>query len=80
MDPVGLIRQKPSKRIKNTNCPFSLIVKLSRNLGVPSLIEIEMNHNHPTQALQVLTFRDINPAVSDEIRTMYKMDYTPARA
>ena len=49
MDPVGLIRQKPSKRIKNTNCPFSLIVKLSRNLGVPSLIEIEMNHNHPTQ-------------------------------
>ena len=39
-----------------------------------------MNHNHPTQALQVLTFRDINPAVSDEIRTMYKMDYTPTRA
>ena len=81
MDPMGLKRQKPSKRIKNSNCPFSLIVKLSRNLGViPSLIEIEMKHNHPTQALKVLTFRDINPTVSDEIRTMYEMDHTPARA
>ena len=81
MNPLDVKRLKPSKRIKNTNCPFSMIIKLSKSINtIPSLVEIEMNHNHPTQALQVLTFRDIDKNVSDSIRTMFEMDYTPARA
>ena len=61
MDAADVLSRNPSKRIKNTNCRFSLVIKL---LKVPTttynaLVYIEWNHNHSVTALQTLSFKDI---------------------
>ena len=37
--------EKACKRFKNTNCPFSLVIRLSKD-SCPSLITVNWNHNH----------------------------------
>ena len=81
MNPVELLKEKPSKRIKNTNCPFSLILKLKKTEGpFPCVVELEWDHNHPILALQSLSFKDIPENVSAEINHMYENGYTPGLA
>ena len=43
------LASKPTKRFKNTNCPFSLIVRIGQNIedeDFSSSIDIEWSHNH----------------------------------
>ena len=48
MCPPEILVSKPAKRFKNTNCPFSRVVRLGKDVDAEynSIIEIEWNHNH----------------------------------
>ena len=81
MNPKQLLKGKPSKRLKNTDCPFSMVFKVKREIDdFPCVVELEWNHNHPVQALQALSFKDIPAHVVDRIRDMYGHGYTPGLA
>ena len=72
MNPKPILCDKPQKRFKNTNCQFSLIVRLSRTeKECGSLPDIEWNHNHPTNSLHALSFKDIPPAVIETIKDIF---------
>ena len=43
-------------------------------------MELEYNHNHPVNALQTLTFKDISINTRDQIKTMYQNGFTPRLA
>ena len=81
---TGRIRcEKPSKRVKNTNCPFSLSIKFRNEIigdQPPGRIELEWNHNHTVASAQALTFKDISAESKEKIKTMFENGYTPALA
>ena len=57
-----VLKNTPAKRMKNTNCPFNMTIRIYRNLeisGKACHIDIEWNHNHPLATLQVSSFNDI---------------------
>lgn len=81
MNPKEVLRKKPSKRLKNTNSPFSMVFKLRRMPNeFPCRIDLEWNHNHPVRALQALSFKDIPSKICDQINGMFERGYTPGRA
>ena len=75
---------QPSKILKNTNCPFNLILKLRKlqvePLEFPCRLEISWNHNHSVQGLQSLSFRDIPKHVSERIWKLFDEGLTPSLA
>ena len=78
-----ILGSNPSKRIKNNNCPFSLIVKHRRRApanGYAKVIEIEWTHNHSIRALQTMTFNDINVDTKLRIVQLFEKGYTPSLA
>ena len=81
---IGRIRcEKPSKLVKNTNCPFSLSIKFRNEIigdQPPGRIELEWNHNHTIASAQALTFKDISTESKEKIKTMFENGYTPALA
>ena len=47
--PGEVLASKPTWRFKNTNCPFSMVVRISRDAeheDFPSTIHAEWSHNH----------------------------------
>ena len=81
-NPVETLKRNPSKRMKNTDCPFSLsfkILKIPAN-GMSCNISLQWNHNHPVNSLQALSFKDIPAHIRDEITDMYHRQYTPGLA
>ena len=71
---------KPDKRCKNTSCPFVLTIKIHNlsyrkrrspeslyNEDMPCEIHITYRHNHNTQVLQALSYRD----VGEESKNVY---------
>ena len=81
MSPAEVLTQKPSKRMKNTNCPFSMSVKLSKDLAIAdSLITLEWNHNHPVKSLQSLSFKDVPADVKNKICELFESGSLPGAA
>ena len=81
MNPKEVIAAKPSKRLKNTDCPYSLTVKLRKvSDEYPCEMDLEWNHNHPVDALQSLSFKDVAKNVTQKIKQMFENGYTPALA
>ena len=81
--PGDILGTKPNKRFKNTNCPFSLAVKIGKNAQsahFPSIIDIEWNHNHAVEALHSLSFKDIPTYVTDKILDMFDNGLLPGAA
>ena len=81
--PGDILATKPNKRFKNTNCPFSLVVRIGKNAQSAdfySTINIEWNHNHAVEALHSLTFKDIPTPVVDKILDMFDNGLLPAAA
>ena len=74
--------------MKNTDCPFSLCLKLRNSPSpesetvdpYPCVVSLQWNHNHPVKSLQALGFKDIPSAVSERIMAMFKRGYTPGLA
>ena len=67
---------KENTEQKNTNCPFSLTLKVNNeqyrkkrpadsyfDLQFPCEIHIKYEHNHPTLALNTMSFQDISETV-----------------
>jgi hypothetical protein len=70
MHPHAVLCEKPEKRF-NTNCGFSLIARLSSKEGHNSVLDIEWNHNHPTDSLPALSFKDITADVIEKIKDLF---------
>jgi ribosomal protein S17 len=54
--PAQVLASKPSKRFKNTHCPFLLVVRLGKTQDTDfnSTVDIEWNHNHSVDSLHSL--------------------------
>ena len=81
MNPCSVLQRRPSKRLKNNDCPFSMVFRLKK---IPDefscLLDIEWNHNHVIQAGHSFSFEDISSEVIERINTMYEHNYTPGLA
>ena len=81
MDAADQIRKCASKRIQNTDCPFRMTLKEKRSPDSFNYsLTISYHHNHPTTALQALSFRDISLATAEKIDSLFHLNYTPALA
>ena len=74
MNSKNILLSKPSKRFKNTDCPFSMVLKFQSNIndGYNCLLEIEWTHNHPVNSLQSLSFKDIRKDVATKINELFE--------
>ena len=69
--PDQVLASKPTKRFKNTNCPFSLIVRIGRNTeheDFSSSIDIEWRRNHSVDSLHSLSFKDIPDLIVRQLK------------
>ena len=82
MNSKEVVESKPSKRFKNTDCPFTMVLEFIRNpeSELNCVLEMEWIHNHPTKSLQALSFKDINPNVKTEMFTLFDKSFTPGLA
>ena len=84
MNAKAVIKEKPSARFRNTDCPFSLCIKFVRHdradNDYSALIEIDWEHNHSVDSLQALSFKDIPPDVSERVYGLFDKGYTPGLA
>ena len=75
---------KPDKRSKNTECPFVLTIKIHNSSykkrhpaennfdpNFPCEVHFSYDHNHNTQILQALTFREAFREVSQSSKDVY---------
>jgi hypothetical protein len=77
-----ILRKKPSKRLKNTNCPFTLSAKIDKDPSTlfPCKIEIDWSHNHQIDTLQANSFKDLSENVTDVIRQYFANGMSPGTA
>ena len=69
-DVDNCLQKQPSKRMQNTNCTFSLVIKKSNHEEYNSMIILKWNHNHSTTCLHSLTFKDISPDTKVKIKVI----------
>ena len=73
----AIVKSKPSKRFKNTDCPFAMTLKIKKANDVHNcVIHIEWNHNHPVHSLKSLSFKDINKNIREEIFWLFDKGFT----
>ena len=72
----------PSKRVKNTNCPYKLTIKKEKHSKVEydTTIDIEWCHNHPVKSLHALSFRDIADHIKIKVKDLYDRGLLPGAA
>ena len=81
MNAAEKVRKRPSKRLKNTDCPFHMSVKERRLEGEYRFqLNISYDHNHPTKAFHALTFRDLSTDIVEKITNLFAQNHTPALA
>ena len=78
--PCEIVQEKPSKRFKNTNCPFNMVIKLLKVGEFPYLITLEWHHNHPVSSFQAWSYKDIPLEILENIKELYAKGFTPAHA
>ena len=81
MNPPKVLAETPCKRIKNTNCEFSLVINfLKYDPHYTALLTIEWNHNHSVISLQSLGYKDIPPKVLEQVMTLFENGLLPGAA
>ena len=82
MNSKEIIKEKPFKRFKNKDCPFSMVLKFRRDKTSPFNCSLEMEwiHNHSINSLQSLSFKKINENVRQEILSYFDQGFTPGLA
>jgi len=82
MSPKEVLEKKPSKRFKNENCPFSMVLKQKRSTDehFATVLDLEWTHNHAIDSLQVNSFRDISDSTKECINDLFEIGYTPSLA
>lgn len=77
----GVLQKNVSVRIKNTNCPFSMVIRYKSVADeYPVIVKVDWDHNHSIDCLHSLSFKDIPEEVSSSIRDLFKNGFTPAHA
>ena len=77
-DTSSLLTEKPSKRMKNTSCPFSMTIKLDKSASSHTCaITIEWFHNHPLKSLQVNSFKDILTETAQKVKDFFDRGFSP---
>ena len=46
---------------------------------LPCIINIEWDHNHPIDSLQVNSFKDISPKTAAKVRELFENGYSPGK-
>ncbi|KAL9976567.1 hypothetical protein ACROYT_G013887 [Oculina patagonica] len=69
-DPQQKLYLNPSARVKNTNCPFQMIVKIDSE-GCCS-VDIEWDHNHLLETLESSFFRDLSPQCTEMVLKLFE--------
>ena len=60
--------------MKNTNCPFSMTVKLQKS---GCIVDLDWNHNHPVKSLQALSFKDISRNTQEKCKGYFQQGLSP---
>jgi hypothetical protein len=77
-DPQRRLKVDPTARVKNTNCPFQLVIKID-SYNVCS-IDLAWEHNHSTDNLEASNFKDLCTEVIEKIKKLYEAGHTPSTA
>ena len=77
-DPQRKQKLNPAARVKNTNCPFQMAVKIDAQNNC--VIDIEWEHNHSLCTLESSNFKELSIASIEEIKKLYEAGETPSTA
>lgn len=77
-DPQKKLLLNRSARVKKTNCPFQVFVKIACN-GCCT-IEINWDHNQSIEALEASNFNDISLEVINQVMKLFVRGCTPSTA
>ena len=64
--------------MKNTNCPFQLIIKINTS-GI-CFVDIDWAHNHNRINLEASNFKDISSSTIEKVKKLYQDGNTPSIA
>ena len=78
MDPQRKLKLNPAARMKNTNCPFQMAVKIDAQYSC--VIDIEWEHNHSLCTLESSNFKELSIASIEEMKKLYESGETPCTA
>lgn len=77
-DPQRKLKVNPSARVKNTNCPFQMIVKI--DVKGQCYVDVEWEHNHSVETLEASNFRDLSFECIEKVNKLYESGHTPSTA
>ena len=77
-DPQRKLSLNPTARVKNTNCPFQLIVKVT-HCDVCT-IDIDWDHNHATDNLEASNFKELSSDCVHKVHSLFEAGETPSTA
>ena len=77
-DPQRKLHTNPAARVKNTNCPFQLIIKINTS-GI-CFVDIDWAHNHNRINLEASNFKDISSSTIEKVKKLYEDGNTPSIA
>ena len=64
-DPQRKLKVNSSARVKNTNCPFQMIVKI--DVKGQCYVDVEWEHNHSVETLEASNFRDLSSECIEKV-------------
>ena len=82
-DSKSILEKKPTKRFRNTYCPFQMSIKIPKIVEDPQLccsIVLEHKHNHAVNSLQALSFKSISQETVDSITALFESGMTASQA
>ncbi len=77
-DPQRKLKLNPTARVKNTNCPFQMIVKINNCNGCT--VDVDWDHNHATDNLEASNFKELSANSVKKINCMFEQGETPSTA
>lgn len=72
------LHMNPSARVKNTNCPFQMNVKIDTQACCS--IEVEWEHNHSVATLEAFNFSSLSQECTEKVLKLFERGYTPSIA
>ena len=76
-NPRRKLKLNPSARVKNTNCPFQMVVKIKQE-SCFTVADIEWEHNQSVQSLEASHFRDVSPECVERVYQLFESGHTPS--
>ena len=78
-NPRRKLKLNPSATVKNTNCPFQMVVKTKQE-SCCTVADIEWEHNQSVQSLEASHFRDVSPDCVERVYQLFESGHTPSTA